>query len=156
LYRPAAERPTSNLPDDYEGPPRTVSETHTAREAHHDASVFVRDVTIPDGTEITRGTPFVKTWEIQNAGTMPWVGRRLARVTPRGNTFPSSPASVPISDAMPGSIVQISVELTTSHVEGWTETRFKMIDAEGALCFPGRYAYGLTVVIVTQGTRGGV
>ncbi len=33
---------------------------------------FVRDVTIPDGTAVTAGKPFTKTWELMNVGTCVW------------------------------------------------------------------------------------
>ncbi len=33
---------------------------------------FVKDVSIPDGTEVAAGKPFTKTWELQNIGTCVW------------------------------------------------------------------------------------
>ena len=33
---------------------------------------FVKDVTIPDGTKITGGTSFTKTWRLRNAGSCTW------------------------------------------------------------------------------------
>lgn len=44
-----------------------------------DASTFVADVTIPDGTVMPPGFLFEKVWRIQNSGTVPWVRRWLAR-----------------------------------------------------------------------------
>ena len=35
-------------------------------------SMFISDVTIPDGTLINAGQVFVKTWRIKNTGTCPW------------------------------------------------------------------------------------
>jgi hypothetical protein len=37
-----------------------------------DGMTFVSDVSIPDGEEITAGTPFTKTWSVQNSGTCDW------------------------------------------------------------------------------------
>lgn len=37
-----------------------------------DDAAWVADVTIPDGTEVVSGTPFVKTWRIRNSGTTTW------------------------------------------------------------------------------------
>jgi len=33
---------------------------------------FVRDVTIPDGTKMTPGQKFTKTWQVSNSGTCAW------------------------------------------------------------------------------------
>lgn len=41
---------------------------------------FVRDVTIPDDTELPGGTPFVKTWLLENNGDVPW-GRATRSTT---------------------------------------------------------------------------
>ena len=35
-------------------------------------SKFVEDITVPDGTHFAPGTPFDKTWRIQNTGTCTW------------------------------------------------------------------------------------
>jgi hypothetical protein len=37
-----------------------------------DNSVFIADVTVPDGTEMKPGQDFKKTWSIQNTGTCTW------------------------------------------------------------------------------------
>jgi len=37
-----------------------------------DNSVYVNDVTIPDGTVMTPGQTFTKAWAVQNAGTCTW------------------------------------------------------------------------------------
>jgi Ig-like domain from next to BRCA1 gene len=36
------------------------------------ALTFVKDVTIPDGTEMTPGQSFTKTWQVSNSGTCAW------------------------------------------------------------------------------------
>lgn len=33
---------------------------------------FVQDITIPDGTVVQAGEPFIKTWRLQNTGTCTW------------------------------------------------------------------------------------
>ena len=37
-----------------------------------DAASFVTDVTYPDGSLVARGSTFVKTWRVKNAGTCSW------------------------------------------------------------------------------------
>lgn len=38
-------------------------------------AMFITDVTIPDGTVISPGQPFTKTWRLQNAGSCTWDSR---------------------------------------------------------------------------------
>lgn len=45
-----------------------------------DVLAFVEDVTVPDHSVMMAGEKFVKTWAVQNAGQVNWVGRRLIRV----------------------------------------------------------------------------
>ncbi|HEY6074649.1 MAG TPA: NBR1-Ig-like domain-containing protein, partial [Anaerolineales bacterium] len=40
-------------------------------------AVLIEDVTIPDGTQISRGKSFTKTWKFKNTGTCPWQGYQL-------------------------------------------------------------------------------
>jgi hypothetical protein len=116
-----------------------------------DASGFVRDVTIPDGTVFAPATDFVKTWEIRNVGGVLWTGRRLVRLfTEDGPFLPRSPPSVAIPETPPGRTVRISVPMTAPVVPGTSLVQFKMTSADGALCFPERYPFGLAVLIHTE------
>ncbi len=72
-------------------------------------SVFVADVTIPDGTQVTAGQEFVKTWQIRNAGTCAW-GGGYAFAFDRGTVMTANP-SVGLQSAAPGATVQVSVSL---------------------------------------------
>ena len=70
-------------------------------------------------------------------------------MTPQGPTFPSSPDWIPIPDTFPGQITQLSVDFIAGRVQGFSTVRFKMTDAEGNLYFPGKYPYGLTLLVET-------
>jgi murein DD-endopeptidase MepM/ murein hydrolase activator NlpD len=49
-----------------------------------DDAAFVADVTIPDGTEVVAGVPFIKTWRLRNRGTSTWgAGYQLAHLDGR-------------------------------------------------------------------------
>ena len=37
---------------------------------------FLKDVTVPDGTEFTQGETFTKTWRLKNRGTCTWTSSR--------------------------------------------------------------------------------
>jgi hypothetical protein len=113
-----------------------------------DASQFVKDVTIPDGTIMTAGERFTKIWQIRNVGTVPWKGRCLERVgLCKGIALIHSKRRVPIPNTLPGELVDIAVELQAPYVATDTRAMWKMVDSQGHFCFPDRYNCGLMVEI---------
>ena len=81
-----------------------------------DSSVYVNDVTIPDGTVVDAGKKFTKTWTVMNNGTCTWsASYKLVLVggEAMGGSSVPVPASVP-----PGQQVQISVVLTAPTAAG--------------------------------------
>lgn len=113
-----------------------------------DVSAFVDD-TIPHGTLMTPGMLFVKTWRIRNAGTVPWKGRRLERQGPLTGPglITSIVRQVDIDDTEPGEVVEIEVPLKAPGYDCSSIAYFKMVDAEGFLCFPDDYQLGLDVLV---------
>lgn len=117
-----------------------------------DASTFVADITIPDGTITRPYQEFEKTWRIRNSGTVPWVGRWLARRgAPTGHGVPASPYRVPIPDTQPGEEVDITVPVRAQPLAGASQAHWKMVDDEGWEYFPDRYGLGLVLSIVVHG-----
>ncbi|TDB81648.1 hypothetical protein E1264_32430 [Actinomadura sp. KC216] len=103
-----------------------------------DRSVFIADVTIPDGTVVKAGQQFTKTWEIANAGAVPWRGRFLARATlPADNGTCMTPGKVPIPDTEPGARVRVSVRVTAPASPGSCWVGWKMVDGSGRQLLPG-------------------
>lgn len=116
-----------------------------------DASTFIGD-TIPNGTLMKPGELFVKTWRIQNAGTVTWQGRQLERQGPlTGPGLITSPRHLAIPDAEPGEIVQIQGPLKAPTYDCASIAYFKMIDADGQLSFPDNYQLGLEVMVLVRG-----
>ena len=75
-----------------------------------DVSVFITDVTIPDGTLMAPGQNFDKTWRIQNSGTCSWTATYKAVFTGSGNG-PMGAISTPIGKVVgPGETIDIIVE----------------------------------------------
>jgi len=112
-----------------------------------DASSFVDD-TIPDGTLMSAGELFVKSWRIRNSGTVPWRDRRLERQGPRtGPGLITSPAHIDVPDTEPGGIAEISTGLRAPGYECSSIAYFKMVDSDGFLCFPDAYQIGLDVLV---------
>ncbi|MEM5773401.1 MAG: NBR1-Ig-like domain-containing protein, partial [Anaerolineaceae bacterium] len=70
---------------------------------------FVKDVTIPDGTEIDAGADFTKTWRLKNIGACAW-NTGFDLVFSSGNAM-DSPAAVDFPKTVqPGETVDVSVD----------------------------------------------
>ena len=81
-----------------------------------DSSVFVSDVTVPDGTVMAPGQSFVKTWAVMNNGTCAWsTSYKLAFIS--GEQMDGSSVSVP-SSVPAGQQAQLSVNLTAPITAG--------------------------------------
>jgi transcriptional regulator with XRE-family HTH domain len=116
-----------------------------------DATIFVADVTIPDGTIMPPLFIFEKIWRIRNTGTVPWIGRRLARRgAAAGMGIPHSPAFVPVDDTMPGETVDLAVPCRSQLLMGTSQARWKMVDENGWEYFPDRYPSGVFLTIVVE------
>jgi hypothetical protein len=91
-----------------------------------DIGGFVKDVTIPDGTNMTPGQSFTKTWEIKNNGTCTWNenytivfygGEQMASATTfkftQDDVEPGENTTFKFTqdDVEPGENVQISVDM---------------------------------------------
>lgn len=103
--------------------PPASSPSDSAGQAANEAEVCVNtaayeaDVTIPDGTVLTAGASFVKTWQIRNDGTCTWTtAYRLVSV---GETPLSQQSEVALSAPLaPGESGQLSVPLTAPTTPG--------------------------------------
>ncbi len=141
--------------EDYHLPPKFDRQFRERK----DRSIFLGDVTIPDGTVVVAGARFTKTWEVQNVGTVPWEGRRLhcmdeeiivrrrsaggdeepVLVTER--LKPASP-SIEVPYTPPGRISRLSVDFEAPTVPGTCVSYWKSLFADGSPCFPD--SVGLT------------
>ena len=123
------------------------------RAALGDASTFVGD-TIPHGTRMEPGQVFEQTWRIRNSGKIAWLGRRLERQGPlTGPGLISSLRFVDIPDTEPGQVAAITAPLKAPTYDCSSIAYFKMVDADGALCFPDSYQLGLDVLVRVEGQR---
>ncbi|MGD8245018.1 MAG: NBR1-Ig-like domain-containing protein, partial [Anaerolineae bacterium] len=77
---------------------------------------YVADVTIPDNTQMEKGEPFEKTWQMQNAGTCAWPeGTVLAFV---GGDQMGAPDSVDVVAVEPGGKKDVTVPMTAPDEDG--------------------------------------
>ena len=105
-----------------------------------DSSVYVSDVTIPDGTVVDAGKKFVKTWAIMNKGTCTWnTSYKLTQID--GDDMGGTPTPLTIS-VPPGQQVQISVNLIAPTKAGNYTAGWQMQNAQGQ-----NFGNKITVVI---------
>ncbi len=95
-------------------------------------SVFVADVTVPDGTIMKPGNDFEKIWEIQNTGTCSWGdGYVLKFVSGDNMDGYDLPFSTNIGPVKPGAMVNLKINMTAHIAEGTYSGCWKMKDDKG-------------------------
>ncbi|MBT3320863.1 MAG: hypothetical protein HN392_01120 [Anaerolineae bacterium] len=91
--------------------------TSVPTEDNCDKAKFIEDVTIPDGTILSPGESFKKTWRVENTGTCTWT-TGYALVIDSGSQM-SGPSPQPLTGTVaPGEIVDISVHLIAPPTNG--------------------------------------
>ena len=94
-----------------------------------DNSVYLSDVTVPDGTVLTPGATFTKTWSMQNTGTCTW-STSYSIVFYSGNAM--SGVTTALSESVsPGGSINISVELTAPSAAGSYTGYWRLQNASG-------------------------
>lgn len=120
-------------------PTNTKSPTATATARPCDSAGYIKDVTIPDGTEIDPGETFTKTWRIENLGTCTWTsGYKI--VFDEGDAM-SGPATQQITSGTisPGDQVDISIELTAPTDPGTYRGTYQLRNADGVVFTVGGF-----------------
>ncbi|MFF4414962.1 BTAD domain-containing putative transcriptional regulator [Streptosporangium sp. NPDC001559] len=122
------------LPRPEELPP----ETHLVRPIPGDRSRLAKDVTYPDGSTVRVGETFVKTWQIDNIGTVPWRDRYLYRQWPWDgeDLCQTEHRSVRIPDTEPGGSALVSVEVRAPKEPARCKVYWKMVDVDGNQYMP--------------------
>ncbi len=99
-----------------------------------DNLIYVADVTVPDGTIMSPGQDFVKTWRVRNTGACPWgAGYVLAYA---GYTIPMSGQFIAMTEVIqPGQEVEVSVQFTAPSQAGEYLSAWTMRNPQG-VTFP--------------------
>jgi hypothetical protein len=109
----AAPPPNTAIPTNTTIPatiaPPASPTTHPTSTQECDKAQFITDVTVPDGTLMTPGQAFTKTWRLKNIGTCTWAGYSL--IFDSGNSMGGAAATA-IGNTPPGGTVDISINLT--------------------------------------------
>jgi Ig-like domain from next to BRCA1 gene len=93
---------------------------------------FITDVTIPDGTIMTPGQAFTKTWRIKNVGTCTWTPS-YAVVFSSGNSMNGPATQALTGNVNPGDQIDIPVNLTAPASPGNYTGYWKLRDSSGVL-----------------------
>jgi len=93
---------------------------------------FVTDVTIPDGTILTPGQNFTKTWRLKNVGTCTWTTSYVI-VFSSGNSMNGPAVQALTGNVNPGQTVDISANLTAPASNGNYTGYWRLRDGSGVL-----------------------
>lgn len=96
----------------------------------NNAAAFVSDVTIADGTAMSPGQRFTKTWRIRNSGTTSWRDASLVFVS---GAQMGAPVSVSVPPTAPGETVDISVPMIAPTEVGAHRGNWRMRTGDGNL-----------------------
>jgi hypothetical protein len=96
-----------------------------------DRASFVKDVTVPDNTQIASGSTFVKTWRLKNNGACTWTSAYTIYFY-NGDAM-SGPATAQLTNGTvpPGSTVDISVTLIAPTTAGTYKGNWRLRNAGG-------------------------
>jgi hypothetical protein len=100
---------------------------------------FIKDVTIPDGTQLSAGEVFTKVWRLQNRGTCTWTPDYMLVFT-SGDQMGSTTAVRLPGNVAPGQTVDVSITLTAPAVAGYHISYWMLRNPSGALFGSGNKA----------------
>jgi len=122
---PATGEPAATTP----APTAAAVNQTPASEGCHEAR-FIRDVNIPDGTNVSPGESFEKRWLLENSGTCTWTTDFSLVFT--GGDAMGAPQSVPLNEAVPpGERVEVAISFTAPDRAGTYRSEWKLRNAAG-------------------------
>jgi hypothetical protein len=93
---------------------------------------YVKDVTLPDGTQVAPAAQLVKTWRFRNESGKAWPeGTRLLWVGQRTDAAIQAPESTPVPCCLPGQEVEVSVPVTAPKLAGRYTAYFRLAGPHG-------------------------
>ena len=111
-------------------PPTATSVPPTPTPIPCHLATFVKDVTIPDGSEFMAGESFTKIWRLKNAGACSWT-RDYSLVFVGGDQM--GPASVAMPEKVePGETVDIAINLTAPNTPDEYKGSYMLATSSGA------------------------
>lgn len=109
-------------------PPTLVVEASPTMVICNDAQ-YVSDINVPDGTQMSPGQDFIKTWRIKNSGTCSWgAGYRL--VYGYGSKLDGQPVAF-TTTVNPGEEVDVSIQFKAPDKVGEYVSTWRVADSGG-------------------------
>lgn len=90
------------------------------------------DVTIPDGTVMTPGESFSKTWRLENAGTCTWT-RQYAVVYFSGNSLNAFQTHNLLQEVDPGDVIDVTVDMEAPLTTGVYQSNWMLSNEDSVL-----------------------
>lgn len=118
--------------------------TATPTEVICDNLVFIGDATYPDGSAVTAGEEFVKTWKVKNTGSCTWTTGYHIVNADYGEKMGGLPTAL-TAEVLPNAEAEISITLKAPIKPGTYSGYWRLANNNG-------YTFGtiLTVVIISQ------
>jgi hypothetical protein len=143
LYSTATNHPTN-----------TVHSTDSAITIPCNRAEFVNDVTILDGTQVSIGASFTKTWRIKNVGSCTWTSSYVL-LFDHGDRM-DAPGAQPLTsgNVAPGAVTELSVTLKAPSTPGMYQGDFRLRSPDNVLFGIGPSGQGSfwVKIIVPQST----
>jgi hypothetical protein len=112
---------------------------------------FLGDVTIPDGSSITAGTQFVKTWRLKNSGSCTW-GSGYSLAFHSGTSMNGAASTALAATVAPGQTIDVSVTLQAPTTDGTYTGYWMLKNASGGffgIGVNGDKAFWVKIVVGT-------
>jgi hypothetical protein len=90
------------------------------------------DITIPDGTRMTPGQDFSKTWRLANVGSCTWT-RQYAVIFFSGNSLDAYQTHPLLAEVLPGQMIDITIDMQAPEQEGIYQSNWILVDPQGEL-----------------------
>ena len=91
-----------------------------------DCEAFVADITVPDGTTVSPGQTFSKTWRLRNCGTTNWSNLTAVRV---GGTY--GPTSFQVPTIAPGMTADVTIPVSAPTQPGLSRATYRLQAPDG-------------------------
>jgi hypothetical protein len=135
----------TNTPLPTNTPPPTnipVSTTAPTSSAPCNRASFVEDITIPDGTEMSPGESFTKTWRLKNTGSCTWTSEYKLVFDSGDAMGAAAVVNLPGNNVPPNDTEDVSIAFTAPMTAGNYKSNWKLRSNTGEVFGLGSNAEG--------------
>lgn len=132
-------------------PTKTATPTATSKPVPCNSVQFIQDMTVPDGSEFSPGTTFLKVWRIKNVGTCTW-NKDYTVSFDGGDQMGGATFDMP-ENVSPGEQIDIAIEMKSPNSKGSYKGFWMLRDADGGKFGLGGYTnkpFWVEIKVVTD------